>query len=469
MRSILFFDKELSTCVPSQTMIDLALDRTVALMHRGDEADAVVRRVLQTPCTEPTVIAARQAVLRDFLDTPEAIDKLTDLCRRITEEDAERRSPRYRMAHAAHGTDLSGHLLVVQDDGEWLLEILQQYARLARFLDSIAPSSPPLCALREELNAIVADDAYARLCDETAALTVMSTRDTSYAIRAELTDDLRHITYRVVCVGERIRLHKVLKEPEQIVRLDHAGQLYCEQVVITALRSLHDCLTQAARLLAAPFAALREELVFYDFGVRYCRLLDDKRVPIVWPTVTADGETVYKGLGDLYLTLHDAKLPIPNDYTAAPLVLITGANNSGKTVLMRAIGTAQLFAQAGLPLPAKEARVRVRRRVLTLYAADEKDVGRFEEECRLLSHIADTVTPDDLVLFNEPFQSTAYHEASDLLAGVFAAFAAAQIPSVLVTHIMELKDRLLAVPPCAVTAYSTTIPYLFEKQEKTRF
>lgn len=173
------------------------------------------------------------------------------------------------------------------------------------------------------------------------------------------------------------------------------------------------------------------------------------------------GETSYTALRDVYLTLHDPKLPLPNDISTAPLMLITGDNGSGKTVLLRALATAQLFAQAGLPLPATAATVRIRRRVMSLYAADEKDAGRFEEECRQLSAIVDTITAEDLLILNEPFQSTAYDEGERLLDEVLRALAAVSLDVVLVTHLLPLKERLLTAPPCAMKAYTAVRPYVF--------
>ncbi len=461
MRSILFFDKNAASVVSDQTVQDLVLAQTVSCVHRGAETEDVVLSVLRTPCTDHSIIQNRQAVLQDFINNPGAIEQWLAMCNRITNEAEERRSPRYRMTSNSHGTDRSGYILAVQDDGEWMLDVLQQYARMARFLQTLTLTSDPLCELREWLINLVADSEYKQLCQDMAALSVMSTRNTSYAIKAELTEDMRQITYRLLSIGDRIQLHKTIDEPERVMRIDRAEQLYGEQVVITALRSLHEYLAQAARLLTTMYSELREELLFYDFGVRYHQLLCDKGVPITWPTVTTENNTQYRELHDLYLTLHNVKPPVANDYCSSSLVVITGANNSGKTVFMRAVGAAQLFAQAGLPLPAKEAVVSIKRCVFTVYAANEKDAGRFEEECRLLSDIVDAVTAEDLVLFNEPFQSTAYKEGGELLKDVLDVFGTANISSVLVTHLLDLKEQLLSTPPCSVVSYVASQPYRF--------
>lgn len=466
MRSILFFDKNATSVISDQTVQDLVLHRTVSCVHRGAEAEDVVLSVLRTPCTDHSIIKNRQAVLQDFIGNPGAIEQCLAMCNRITNEAEERRSPRYRMSSNSHSADRSGSLLAVQDDGEWMLDILGQYARMARFFESLTLTSDPLCKLREWLLNLVADSEYKQLCQDMAALSVISTRNTSYAIKADLTEDVRQITYRLLHIGDRIQLHKTIDDPKRVMRIDRAEQLYGEQVVITALRSLHEYLVQAARLLTTMYAELREELLFYDFGVRYHRLLCDKGVPIAWPTMTTDNNTQYRELHDLYLTLHNAKPPVANDYDSASLVVITGANNSGKTVFIRAVGAAQLFAQAGLPLPAKEAVVSVKRCVFTVYAADEKEAGRFEEECRLLSDIVDAVAAEDLVLFNEPFQSTAYKEGGELLKDVLEVFGTANISSVLVTHLLDLKEQLLLASSYSVTAYESSKPYTFVSKHR---
>lgn len=276
MRSILFFDGE-PPMVAEQTVHDLCLRRTVSLLHRDKETEALVLRLLRTPCANPAVIAARQAVLRDFVGQTGVLETLLAFCKRVTKEAHERKAARYRMSADPHGTDLSGRLLAVQDDGEWIGTLLQQYARMVRFLDSLSLSAP-LEALRKELAEIVNDEAYARLCDDMAAFATIRTLDTSFVLKAELTADWRHITFRLVRTAQQLVLYK--EKPERAVRLTRAEQLYAEQTVTTALRSLHEYLLQTAHVLVAPFEQLAEELAFYDFGMRYVQMLTDKGAPI---------------------------------------------------------------------------------------------------------------------------------------------------------------------------------------------
>ena len=127
-----------------------------------------------------------------------------------------------------------------------------------------------------------------------------------------------------------------------------------------------------------------------------------------------------------------------------PGILITGENNSGKTVYLRSVGTAQLLFQAGLPVPCESARMRILSAVHTCYAAAEKefvsgnDAGRFEQEVRVLSQLAERIQPNSLLLLNEVFQTTAYSEGAEGLYHILNYFTRHGVNFIAVTHLKEL-------------------------------
>lgn len=127
-----------------------------------------------------------------------------------------------------------------------------------------------------------------------------------------------------------------------------------------------------------------------------------------------------------------------------PGILITGENNSGKTVYLRSVGTAQLLFQAGLPVPCESARMRILCAVHTCYAAAEKefvsgnDAGRFEQEVRVLSQLAERIQPNSLLLLNEVFQTTAYSEGAEGLYHILNYFMRHGVNFIAVTHLKEL-------------------------------
>ena len=127
-----------------------------------------------------------------------------------------------------------------------------------------------------------------------------------------------------------------------------------------------------------------------------------------------------------------------------PGILITGENNSGKTVYLRSVGMAQLLFQAGLPVPCESARMRILCAVHTCYAAAEKefvsgnDAGRFEQEVRVLSQLAERIQPNSLLLLNEVFQTTAYSEGAEGLYHILNYFMRHGVNFIAVTHLKEL-------------------------------
>ena len=127
-----------------------------------------------------------------------------------------------------------------------------------------------------------------------------------------------------------------------------------------------------------------------------------------------------------------------------PGILITGENNSGKTVYLRSVGMAQLLFQAGLPVPCESARMRILSAVHTCYAAAEKefvsgnDAGRFEQEVRVLSQLAERIQPNSLLLLNEVFQTTAYSEGAEGLYHILNYFTRHGVNFIAVTHLKEL-------------------------------
>ena len=172
-------------------------------------------------------------------------------------------------------------------------------------------------------------------------------------------------------------------------------------------------------------------------------------ITLCFPTCS-DGYDIV-GLRDLLLltSIPNAGSVVPNDFRLDKRlgVLITGENNSGKTVYLRSVGTAQLMFQSGLPIPAESAYMKIRSAVKTAYAAAEKeftagnDAGRFEQEVRVLSELFGSMPENSLLLANEIFQTTSYSEGAEGLFYILRSLGARGVSFILVTHLRELIPR----------------------------
>ena len=156
------------------------------------------------------------------------------------------------------------------------------------------------------------------------------------------------------------------------------------------------------------------------------------------------------GLYDPALAIRLGSEVVPGDLDAdgAALVVVTGANQGGKSTLLRAIGSAQVLAQAGLFVPARELRLELRAGVYVHFGREEDRRlrrGRLEEELERMRRIIERIQPGDLLLANESFASTNEAEGSAVAHGVFTALADAGVRVVAVTHLFELAKGLEAL------------------------
>ena len=153
-----------------------------------------------------------------------------------------------------------------------------------------------------------------------------------------------------------------------------------------------------------------------------------------------------EGLYDVCLALTIDQPVVGNDIGAdgKSLVMITGANQGGKSTFLRGVGLAQLMAQCGMFVGAESLRVNVCDGLFTHYKREEDEAmesGKLDEELRRMSEIADHITANCLLLCNESFASTNEREGSQIAVQVIdGAARRAGVKVLFVTHMFDLAD-----------------------------
>ena len=197
---------------------------------------------------------------------------------------------------------------------------------------------------------------------------------------------------------------------------------------------------------------LRLELAFYlgclNLHARLARegradLLPRPRSPMV------ASRSPREGLYDVCLTLHLDDRVVGNDVDAdgKSLVMITGANQGGKSTFLRSLGLAQLMMQSGMFVGAQSLRASVCAGVFTHYKREEDatmESGKLDEELRRMSEIADHISPDCILLCNESFASTNEREGSEIARQVVRAMLDKQVRVFFVTHMYDLAHSFHA-------------------------
>ena len=121
--------------------------------------------------------------------------------------------------------------------------------------------------------------------------------------------------------------------------------------------------------------------------------------------------------------------------------MITGANQGGKSTLLRSLGVAQLMLQSGMFVGGELFRAGICAGVFTHYKREEDatmEGGKLDEELSRMSDIVDRIQPHSVLLCNESFASTNEREGSEIARQVVGALLAKRVKVLCVTHMHEL-------------------------------
>ncbi|MEO7586620.1 MAG: hypothetical protein ABIS84_01180 [Arachnia sp.] len=234
---------------------------------------------------------------------------------------------------------------------------------------------------------------------------------------------------------------------------DAPGQRALASLRSRTLAGVADSTAQAVADVKDFFTMLRLELSFHVGCLNLFDELSNRGVPTCLPgPATPDShELAAHDLRDVSLAL-SGEYPVAGhdlDADGAALVVVTGANQGGKTTLLRSLGLAQLMMRAGMFVCARSFRASVASGVLTHFTRGEDPSlrsGKLDEELQRMSLLADHVTPQCLLLCNDSFASTNEREGSELGSTIISAMLDSDVTVVLVTHLFELAERLREDP-----------------------
>ena len=127
------------------------------------------------------------------------------------------------------------------------------------------------------------------------------------------------------------------------------------------------------------------------------------------------------------------------------LVVITGANQGGKSTFLRSLGVAQIMMQCGLMVPAAKFRSSIRTSIYTHFTRREDSAmnsGRLDEELRRMDRIVNGLGKGSLVLLNESFATTTEKDGSAIAYGIVKALKEAGVKVYTVTHLLSFAQRM---------------------------
>ena len=223
---------------------------------------------------------------------------------------------------------------------------------------------------------------------------------------------------------------------------DESGAKALSQQNDQGVNLVANALAQSTDHIQSFFNMLRTELAFYMGCLNLHARLAQEREAVCFPVPVASTERThsFSGLYDVCLTLHLQSRVVGNSVDAddKDLVIITGANQGGKSTFLRSIGLSQLMMQSGMFAPAESFSSNVCDGLFTHYKREEDATmksGKFDEELSRMSDIVGSIGPDSMLLFNESFAATNEREGSEIARQIVSALLEKRIKVFFVTHL----------------------------------
>jgi DNA mismatch repair ATPase MutS len=226
-------------------------------------------------------------------------------------------------------------------------------------------------------------------------------------------------------------------------------QMYVDLLEDKGINLVANALAQSADHIESFVNTLRVELAFYVGCLNLREQLSGLEAPVCFPVPAPPGERKhsFRGLYDICLALTMKRKVVANEVAAdgRDLVIITGANQGGKSTFLRSIGVSQLMMQCGMFVPAEFFGANVCRSLFSHYIRGEDAAmksGKLDEELARMSRIADQIEPDSMVLFNESFSTSNEREGSEIATQIVRALLENGIKVFFVSHLYEFTHGL---------------------------
>lgn len=133
-----------------------------------------------------------------------------------------------------------------------------------------------------------------------------------------------------------------------------------------------------------------------------------------------------------------------NDCEVNGIVILTGANNGGKTTFTRGAGINQVLAQCGMCVTAKSAEISPADSIFVHFPKEEEvgiNTSRFTEECKEFKDTVGQAGAFSLVLMNESLSSTTPTECLIIAEELMKIFSYMGARVIYTTHIHELIEK----------------------------
>lgn len=443
---------------------------------KGAEADEDIRRAMQrvmmTPLTTAEEIEYRQSVLKDFLGNPEFAERFYEITKNLMEQ---WRKLGKKEREKGGNANTSRTLLFEMRLMNRFLDALTELRRLCngyskdfhsegllRFTDMMLENYSD--EWENKVRLIMSDLRF--FCDEEEAdVKHYYNKTTQPAILMECAPGsglkleqmkLEQMGTREVNIGRHTasktmldRVKAALSKEPMVIITDEQTLDNLEQLKVAAVGRVFDYMQGFSQNCKKFFEMLLVQSAFYVGCVNLYERCQEIGLPVCYPTVCKPEDMEFTNLMELSMALYNRRVPVGNDceFTDKRLLVVTGANQGGKSTFLRSIGIAQVMLQSGMFVAAKRFSSGIFTHLFTHFVRREDmamNSGRLDEELGRIHRIVESLQPESMVLLNESFATTTEEEGSEIAYDIIKAFTEAGVKVLTVTHLLTFAKKVYA-------------------------
>ncbi|MEM0117887.1 MAG: hypothetical protein QXV32_05530 [Conexivisphaerales archaeon] len=426
-----------------ELVTDLGMEGLIGVMSSGDKFIAtVVKTALLQNLTSVDTIKYRQDILLDFLDKPGILKSIYLLATNALEE--ERKNWFFLI------TSPSPDLLLYRS-----VAIIEMFSRYLRDLRDLLVANDPnfksegLKGLVSRLVNKLTDNYFEMLREKLRELKF----EDGMLFSVRLGEALKGTDYTLRKQINRKKNWRFLRRSKdefsfEIADRDEAGADALAQLRERAVNDVANLLAQSAETLHNFFTSLKAETGFYIGCLNLVDYMKEKNLQYCFPSPLKGGFWLSaSSLYDISLAINGNRQIVPNDIQAdgKRMIVITGANEGGKSTFLKSIGMAFIMMQCGMVVCAKSFKATICEGLFTHFRKKEDQnmqSGKLEEELIRLNKIVANLKPSSIILMNESLASTNEHEGSEIAMQVTEALVEGGVRVFFVTHLYDFAARV---------------------------
>ncbi|MBP5221980.1 MAG: hypothetical protein J6Z35_02310 [Lachnospiraceae bacterium] len=195
------------------------------------------------------------------------------------------------------------------------------------------------------------------------------------------------------------------------------------------------------------FDQLRQQAAFYLGAVQLKTQMERFGMDFCFPEISDRRTLEFQELREFVMAVEQRVNVIGNTCSMdrKDLLIVTGANQGGKSTFLRSIGIAQVMMQCGLLVTAKKFRSGIFPRIFVHFTRREDssmNSGRLDEELNRMNRIVEQIGDGSLLLLNESFATTTEKDGSVIAYDIIKALNEAGVKILTVTHLLSFARRV---------------------------